>query len=531
MFEKIMKNYSKWLAILLGAGFLLIFAFALYPSWILTSYQLSPGSTTGEAIIAPERIKDEAETEKAREAAVAKVKPVYEQVDLNSSGLVIELMQQIERINGDPDLSVELKAQMYKNELFPNAYLSYYQDRLFTAATVEPQRFTEAFKEDIISSLNTNKYGDIPFEVFYKIPSLRATDLKSMEQTMLDLLPKFYRQSLSDANVARARAIELVNGSELRYKTQRQITVELLSYILVPNSFVNGKATDNAKLEARMAVPQIWLEKGTVIAEEGQLVNQELYDMLVQLNLVSDGNQLDRHIGLWLFCLLLVSLMFFLLKKKLNFERDYSRYIMVLSISAIVVIIMRITHEVQQFVNYEMAFVIPVAFASIIIALLQHPRTAYVMTFMYGVLAAAMFHGENQSLFDFRIGFFMFLTGIVAIYTAGKVTQRSAMFRTGLAIIATGTITLFSFALLEGKYELTWWFLEPFAYAALNGLFTVVLVLGLMPIFESVFKVLSNIKLIELSNQQHPLLLKLMTEAPGTYHHSMMVANLAGASA
>ena len=253
MFEKIVKTYSKWLAYLLGALFVGVFAFALYPGWILTSYELSPGSVTTEAIVAPERIKDEQETEKAREIASAKVKPVYEPIDLNAAGFVIDLMQQIERINSDSELSTELKAQMYKNDLFTAAYPDFYQAKLAALSLAEPQRYGEAFKGDIAKSLEANQYTDIPFDLYYKIPSLRAADLQTIEQTMLTLLPKVYLQPVIDAKSARAGAIELVNNSELRYKTQRQIAVELLRYVIVPNSFKNQQATDNARLEARMA--------------------------------------------------------------------------------------------------------------------------------------------------------------------------------------------------------------------------------------------------------------------------------------
>jgi putative nucleotidyltransferase with HDIG domain len=64
-----------------------------------------------------------------------------------------------------------------------------------------------------------------------------------------------------------------------------------------------------------------------------------------------------------------------------------------------------------------------------------------------------------------------------------------------------------------------------------SGLLTAVLVIGLMPFFEVTFGILSALKLVELSNPNHPLLRKLLTETPGTYHHSLMVGNLSEAAA
>jgi putative nucleotidyltransferase with HDIG domain len=203
----------------------------------------------------------------------------------------------------------------------------------------------------------------------------------------------------------------------------------------------------------------------------------------------------------------------------------------VLTIFLIVVIMMRATAFFNDFTSFDLAYVMPIAFASVMIALLHHVQMAYVATFVFSILASALFHSGKSLLFDMRYGLFVFIVSIVAIYTADKITQRSAIVKTGLFSGIAGSIILLSYKLLEGSEVKAWWFVEPIAYAFIHALLTIVLVLGLMPIFETVFKVLSNLKLIELGNHNHPLLQRLMKEAPGTYHHSLMVANLAGAAA
>jgi putative nucleotidyltransferase with HDIG domain len=69
------------------------------------------------------------------------------------------------------------------------------------------------------------------------------------------------------------------------------------------------------------------------------------------------------------------------------------------------------------------------------------------------------------------------------------------------------------------------------SFALAGGLLTAVLVIGLLPFFEVAFGILSPLKLVELANPNHPLLRKLLTETPGTYHHSVMVGNLSEAAA
>lgn len=65
-----------------------------------------------------------------------------------------------------------------------------------------------------------------------------------------------------------------------------------------------------------------------------------------------------------------------------------------------------------------------------------------------------------------------------------------------------------------------------FLTALVSGIASAVLTIGLLPLFEASFGILTTMKLIELSNPNHPLLRKILMEAPGTYHHSVMVANL-----
>jgi putative nucleotidyltransferase with HDIG domain len=85
--------------------------------------------------------------------------------------------------------------------------------------------------------------------------------------------------------------------------------------------------------------------------------------------------------------------------------------------------------------------------------------------------------------------------------------------------------------LLSGEWPEPGSLILPFAFVVGSGLLTATLVIGFMPFFEVTFGILSALKLVELSSPNHPLLRKLMTETPGTYHHSVMVGNLSEAAA
>jgi hypothetical protein len=524
-----MKTWFNVNSVSFALVLFIAFITILYPAWTTTSYQVQEGTVTNESIVAKQRLKDELATDRARNVASSKVKPVYQQVDLQTNGIITELISAIEEINKDPDINSDIRVQMYRNDLFPTLYNSYYERKLKDLR--DSKKFVDSFLTDVASVIAKSQYTDIPFKLYYKIPLLSTSDLRSIESVMLNASKTFYRTNRDDVSKSRDVFVELVNSSEMRSRVAREITVELLRYVAVPNYYEDNTASKQARQTARERVAEQWIDKGTVIVPAGTLIDASIYQRLVDLRVVSDSESLSTHLGIWLFALVLVALVFVILRERLRFENQRMTLLMLLSIIALAVIMMRLTFQLQDFTNYDLSYIMPLSFASVMIALLYEVRTAYVFAFVFSVLVGAMYHADAQTIFDYRNAFFNFVVCIMAIYTSEKVTERSAMLRTGLVIAISGSVTLIAFTLVERTDDSSWWFLEPVSYSFLNGALTSVLILGLMPIFETVFKVLSNIKLIELGNQNHPLLQRLMSEAAGTYHHSMMVANLASAAA
>jgi len=116
--------------------------------------------------------------------------------------------------------------------------------------------------------------------------------------------------------------------------------------------------------------------------------------------------------------------------------------------------------------------------------------------------------------------------GCVIILLRGRLIQRGSLLFTGvLAGISAALITLILSILSSGAAPSS--MLINAAWAALGGVLGAILCLGTLPVWESVFGILTPVKLLELSNQNHPLLKRLSLEAAGTHHHSIVVANLA----
>ena len=114
---------------------------------------------------------------------------------------------------------------------------------------------------------------------------------------------------------------------------------------------------------------------------------------------------------------------------------------------------------------------------------------------------------------------------IVASTSLKKVTQRNdILYSTLYVAISVSIVVLSSGILLSNNVKKI---LFDMALAALGAFISGILAMGLLPFLESSFSLVTNMKLLELSNPNSPLLKRLLMEAPGTYHHSIMVANLA----
>lgn len=141
-----------------------------------------------------------------------------------------------------------------------------------------------------------------------------------------------------------------------------------------------------------------------------------------------------------------------------------------------------------------------------------------------------MFNQGVTGTFNYVIGIYYLISKISGILFLGKHNARSKILQAGLFVSFINMIIVLSLLLIQNTA------LSPVEIGTLmlmgvvSGLASSVLIIGLMPFFETGFGILSTMRLIELSNPNHPLLRKILTETPGTYHHSVMVANLSEAA-
>ncbi len=162
---------------------------------------------------------------------------------------------------------------------------------------------------------------------------------------------------------------------------------------------------------------------------------------------------------------------------------------------------------------------VPIGGITILVALLLHVRLAFLIGVMLSIFCGVLYNLSFNAMF---VAFFSSMTALLA---AQNVRHRSDVLRTGFHIVWVTCLCIYGLSLFHdwGK-ALT---LNRFAWAGANAALCVILVLALLPILESFFSRVTPITLLEVGDFNHPLLRRLMMEAPGTYHHTLLVAALA----
>lgn len=196
----------------------------------------------------------------------------------------------------------------------------------------------------------------------------------------------------------------------------------------------------------------------------------------------------------------------------------------------LVVVMMKLTRLLEKEFNVQVSFLFPAALASLLIKLLTNERLAILSIVMISAVSGIMLQEGVTLIMQMEVVLYFLLSGLTALLVLGNSGRRLNIMRSSFAG-AVANMLYVGFYLLMPQSSYTFpEILFYIAAALISAVLSAALAIGLLPFFESVFRVVSDMMLVELSNPNHPPLKKVLTETPGTYHHSVMVANLSDAA-
>jgi len=358
-------------------------------------------------------------------------------------------------------------------------------------------------------------------------------DLEQMRKASLNII-----QGLMDNPITEEALKGAYNQADkqidaLAYSPQAREIMKIISVdALKPNLIFNKEATEKAIKEAIDAVQPVQktIKAGEIIVREGDRVTEEQISILEQLGIQRTKNYPLTLAGTGLFVLFTFWLTIEFLRR--YYKEIYKNDMLKLLIGLIFLIILLITRFLtiikisdQPEINALIGYLAPVGAGSMLIAILLDNRLAYFLTMIMALYVGLLTEG-NQLFYVITA----FVGGTVGVFRVYKLSQTSDLARSGLYIGLANIITIITLSLIGENLTPTM-VAVGILIGAVNGILSAVLMIGVLPYLETAFSITSMIKLLELSNPNHYLLKRLLLEAPGTYHHSLMVGNLAEASA
>ncbi|MCM3710855.1 HD family phosphohydrolase [Sporosarcina luteola] len=377
-------------------------------------------------------------------------------------------------------------------------------------------------------------------------PGLRLTDnaIGSLLSRDIPVLQKIQSAIASIITEELSKPVRTGDLSTVRYEVERKLRLseaippaELQTLITLGRSLVvetetiNKGLTDKRIEEEKNAVEPTRILQGQVIVREGQFIDSEIYRQLELTGLLKNQSSTKPMAGLILYVVFISSIVFmhFITWQEDNNKKKKSLLI-IYSIFFILVIMMKLISLIDKEFDVQVAFLFPTALAPLLAKLLTNERLAFMLTIITASTAGIMLQEGFAAIMQMEVALYILFSAIISIYVLGDNGRRSNILRTSLFVAASNILFIgFYLLMTQSSYELSE--LVFYLIAALaSGIISGALTIGLMPFFESAFGLLSDMRLIELSNPNHPLLKKVLTETPGTYHHSVMVANLADAA-
>ncbi|ALS27301.1 7TM receptor with intracellular metal dependent phosphohydrolase [Paenibacillus sp. 32O-W] len=522
---------SAGVRLLLLLLFVLLFYFNLSPHLVPETYDIKLNTRAEKDIKAPGEWVDEKATQLAKDQAAEKVEQIYSIVALRNENLIAQIFDRMEQLNTDDQVTQQNKIDIYRTEI-PRRYEEFVDN--FVKNNRGNGTYNDSLLDEMARVVKAQAYT-IPEETFYKMPRLTVEQIAEMRQVGVEVVRKLMSEQLREAETARTKVAELVNASALDDRTAREIVQELARFAIMPNKFADKEATDEARVLAKENTPQVVIKEGDIVVSKGQLITEEIYERLQGLNLLKEQKTYWPQVGVLLMSLLFVLAIYSFLHQTGGFSGAKPAYgnvqlLMLLTIYLVNIVTMQIVGMIQTDSVSYVGFLAPAAMGAMLITLLLDIHLAFVSSILFAIIGSVIFSLRQDQLFDFHYGFFIVVVSFSAIFAIHRASQRSTILKAGIIASLFGVISVIVLQLLGDTLDRTaMLYSATFAFA--SGLITAVLVIGLMPFFEVTFGILSALKLVELSNPNHPLLRKLLTETPGTYHHSVMVGNLSEAAA
>lgn len=502
---KLSARLTRIITYLLMPLLLLSMVVTIYYGSIPPKYNLAVGDSSPYDIVATRSIRDQAATDLRAAKAAADVNNVV----VRSESIVADVLKQFDQIFDS------LAAKRW--EIYPES-----TDKQGSVSNGADSMLLNRLTSELVLAFDKDYQIVLSSDDIYSFLAMDNERFLSNRGHARSLATLLMSEPLDEYSLRAALSDRIGNLKEtMTFNSEDAIRIgNLLSAILKPNIAYDILATENARQAAFDKVQNnpVMINRGTRLVSQGDIITEENYALLSELDLIEAGSFDFRYLsGILLLISLLLFIAWFYLKK---YEIDS---ILLRNNRIALITILFIPLLASAALARVAPLAAPVYFSAVLLAAYFGFRTASLMSFLLMTAILPM------TGFDPAFAIVAVSGSVVAALFTKGITRRDNYAYIMIATASANlTATLAFGILLKEDWQKI---ITNSAITTLSGTISVIAAIGIMPLFEMIFNTVSPLRLIELSQPGHPLLRRLFIEAPGTSQHSMMVANLADAAA
>ena len=474
-------------------------------------------SIAEQTIRSPITIEDKESTEAKKKDAEDQVQDIYvlnKKISQNRIDLVTSIFDSAIEVN--EEIENERKAEQ-KESALPTTD----EGERIVPEDEKIKRFKVKLTNDVTKELPDSVLLELLLSTKDELTIARDLSITAINNVMSS------RISANDVENAKKRVEEELKYTSLD-NSLKNATTQLGRYAVIQNEFYDPEATEEMRKQTVENVESVKILQGQIIVEEGQLISRDIHRQLGLVGVLDNERFIQPFVGLaFLIFLLLASLYYYFYNLEEKKEMKHTHLMQFSLIFLLSILIMKVISLIDVLEYADLVYIFPAAVGAMLIRILINENLAVLVTIITAICGSIIFNEGVSGSIHMTVGIYILCSCLAGIMFMSNNHHRSKIFMGGLFVAVVNVIVIFSLAFIRNEqYD----FKEigvTIIIALMSGILSAVLTIGLLPFFEAGFGILSSMSLIELSNPNHPLLKKILTEAPGTYHHSIMVANLA----
>lgn len=516
-FWKVYQKIGKFFLPLLFLLFFICSFLVIFTSVRTKSIHYYEGQVVEESIRANKTIENTEATKKRRQIAAEAVTPEYTfQEDIAK--------QQYQYVNRLFELvkKVEKNAQEKYQEALDNQKADDVAPSI--SVTDEIVDLKKQFESLDADSLTFYQNFD---DTFYKeLFSISSEELNEIQSLSLKYIDQELKKQIKEADVTAILKELNQQVNELKTtETSKNLVKTILSKAIVPNSFLNEKKTEQLRQKARDDVQPVMIYQGEIIVREGSQIDAAAMEKLKLLGLTNQRGSIFPMVALILAIVLQLIVLYSITRQEKDLKRRIIKIVFYLLMMFVSIVVMKTIQVIQDESISYLSLLYPAMFTPFAVNVLLERRLAIVAALFQVILVNFIFYDAiGTSVVTIIVIAYLF-AGLM-----GTLMKRHNLYNQRLQamLLALGfpffmnviVVIMQGMSFSDTKTYLT------LICGFIGNVISLLLMVGLFPYIELLVSDDSMIVLNELSNPNHPLLKQLLEEAPGTYHHSMMVANL-----